>query len=62
MTDGRFDFLEISRRECGLSRSGVFALEKKSEGGIGDILGGLVGSKQGQDMLGGLLGGLLGGK
>jgi len=35
---------------------------KKSEGGIGDILGGLVGSKQGQDMLGGLLGGLLGGK
>jgi len=36
--------------------------EKKSEGGIGDILGGLVGSKQGQDMLGGLLGGLLGGK
>jgi hypothetical protein len=32
-----------------------------SSGGIGDILGGLVGSKEGQDMLGGLLGGLLGG-
>jgi hypothetical protein len=32
-----------------------------SSGGIGDILGGLVSSKEGQDMLGGLLGGLLGG-
>ena len=38
--------------------------ESKSEssGGIGDILGGLIGSKQGQDMLGSVLGGLLGGK
>jgi len=35
---------------------------EESSGGIGDILGGLVGSKEGQDMLGGLLGGLLGGK
>jgi len=35
---------------------------KESSGGIGDILGGLVSSKEGQDMLGGLLGGLLGGK
>ena len=33
-----------------------------SSGGIGDILGGLASSKEGQDMLGGLLGGLLGGK
>jgi len=32
-----------------------------SGGGIGDLLGGLIGSKQGQDVLGGLLGGLLGG-
>lgn len=35
--------------------------KEESSGGIGDILGGLVGSKEGQDMLGGLLGGLLGG-
>lgn len=33
-----------------------------SGGGLGDILGGLIGSKQGQDMLGSVLGGLLGGK
>jgi hypothetical protein len=33
-----------------------------SSGGIGDILGGLMNSKEGQDALGGLLGGLLGGK
>jgi hypothetical protein len=33
-----------------------------SSGGIGDILGGLMSSKEGQDALGGLLGGLLGGK
>jgi hypothetical protein len=32
-----------------------------SSGGIGDILGGLLGSSQGQDVLGGILGGLLGG-
>lgn len=38
------------------------AAKEESSGGIGDILGGLVGSKEGQDMLGGLLGGLLGGK
>jgi hypothetical protein len=38
------------------------ATPAESSGGIGDILGGLVGSKEGQDMLGGLLGGLLGGK
>ena len=36
--------------------------EEESSGGIGDILGGLLGSKQGQDMLGSVLGGLLGGK
>ncbi len=33
-----------------------------SSGGIGDILGGLVGSKEGQEVLGSVLGGLLGGK
>jgi hypothetical protein len=33
-----------------------------SSGGIGDILGSLASSKEGQEMLGGLLGGLLGGK
>jgi len=33
-----------------------------ASGGIGDILGGLVSSKEGQDMLGSVLGGLLGGK
>lgn len=32
-----------------------------SGGGIGDLLGGLLGSKEGQDMIGGVLGGLLGG-
>ncbi|MEP6479766.1 MAG: DUF937 domain-containing protein [Rhodoglobus sp.] len=32
-----------------------------SGGGIGDILGGLMGSQAGQDMIGGVLGGLLGG-
>lgn len=31
-------------------------------GGIGDMLGGFVGSKEGQDMIGGVLGGLFGGK
>lgn len=36
--------------------------KEESSGGIGDILGQLAGSKEGQDMLGGLLGGLLGGK
>lgn len=36
--------------------------EEESSGGIGDLLGGLMSSKEGQDMLGGLLGGLLGGK
>jgi len=35
--------------------------EAASGGGIGDIIGGLVSSKEGQDMIGGLLGGLLGG-
>jgi hypothetical protein len=38
------------------------ATESSSGGGIGDILGGLMNSKEGQDVLGGLLGGLLGGK
>ena len=38
------------------------AKEESGDGGIGDILGGLMGSKEGQDMLGGILGGLLGGK
>ena len=38
------------------------AEEESSSGGIGDILGGLASSKEGQEMLGGLLGGLLGGK
>ena len=38
------------------------AEEKESSGGIGDLLGGLMSSKEGQDVLGGLLGGLLGGK
>ncbi len=33
----------------------------ESSGGIGDLLGGLLGSKEGQDIVGGLLGGLLGG-
>jgi hypothetical protein len=33
-----------------------------SGGGIGDLLGGLLSSKEGQDVVGGLLGGLLGGK
>ena len=33
-----------------------------ASGGIGDILGGLVSSKEGQEMLGSVLGGLLGGK
>ncbi|MGV8881952.1 MAG: DUF937 domain-containing protein [Rhodoglobus sp.] len=32
-----------------------------TSGGIGDLLGGLLGSQQGQDIVGGLLGGLLGG-
>ncbi|MCU1410005.1 MAG: hypothetical protein JWR04_712 [Rhodoglobus sp.] len=32
-----------------------------SSGGIGDLLGGLLGSSGGQDLVGGLLGGLLGG-
>jgi len=32
-----------------------------SSGGIGDLLGGLLGSSEGQDIVGGLLGGLLGG-
>ena len=36
--------------------------KESSSGGIGDLLGGLMSSKEGQDMLGGLLGGLLGGK
>jgi hypothetical protein len=36
--------------------------ESSSSGGVGDILGGLLGSKEGQDMLGSVLGGLLGGK
>ena len=36
--------------------------KEESSGGIGDILGGLASSKEGQDILGGLLGGLLGGK
>ena len=36
--------------------------KEESSGGIGDLLGGLMSSKEGQDMLGGLLGGLLGGK
>ncbi|MGV8970215.1 MAG: DUF937 domain-containing protein [Microbacteriaceae bacterium] len=31
-------------------------------GSIGDMLGGFVGSKEGQDMIGGVLGGLFGGK
>lgn len=35
--------------------------KEESSGGIGDILGGLVSSKEGQDMLGSVLGGLLGG-
>ncbi len=34
--------------------------KKDTGGGLGDMLGGLVGSKQGQDALGGLLGGLFG--
>ena len=38
------------------------AKESSSGGGIGDILGGLVGSKEGQEVLGSVLGGLLGGK
>ena len=38
------------------------AAPEESSGGIGDILGGLVGSKEGQDVLGSVLGGLLGGK
>ena len=38
------------------------ATESASSGGIGDLLGGLLGSKQGQDMIGGVLGGLLGSK
>jgi hypothetical protein len=33
----------------------------ESSGGIGDLLGGLLSSKEGQDVVGGLLGGLLGG-
>ncbi|MBX3097945.1 MAG: DUF937 domain-containing protein [Salinibacterium sp.] len=33
-----------------------------SSGGIGDLLGGLLGSSQGQEIIGGVLGGLLGGK
>jgi hypothetical protein len=33
----------------------------ESSGGIGDLLGGLLSSKEGQDIVGGLLGGLLGG-
>jgi hypothetical protein len=36
--------------------------KEESSGGIGDLLGGLMSSKEGQEMLGGLLGGLLGGK
>jgi len=32
-----------------------------SSGGIGDLLGGLLGSSQGQEIIGGVLGGLLGG-
>ncbi|MGX5680637.1 DUF937 domain-containing protein [Schumannella luteola] len=35
--------------------------EEPSGGDIGSILGGLLGSKEGQDIVGGLLGGLLGG-
>jgi hypothetical protein len=31
-------------------------------GGIGEMLGGFVSSKEGQDMIGGVLGGLFGGK
>jgi hypothetical protein len=31
-------------------------------GGIGEMLGGFVGSKEGQDMIGGVIGGLFGGK
>jgi hypothetical protein len=35
--------------------------ETSSSGGIGDLLGGLLGSSQGQEIIGGVLGGLLGG-
>lgn len=35
--------------------------ETSSDGGIGDLLGGLLGSSQGQDIIGSVLGGLLGG-
>ncbi len=35
--------------------------EPQSSGGIGDLLGGLLGSQGGQDLIGGVLGGLLGG-
>ena len=34
---------------------------KSSDGGIGDLLGGLLGSQQGQEIVGSVLGGLLGG-
>ena len=38
------------------------AKEESGDGGIGDLLGGLMGSKEGQEIIGGVLGGLLGGK
>ena len=40
--------------------TGTTAKKSDAGGGLGDLLGGLVGSKQGQDALGGLLGGLFG--
>jgi hypothetical protein len=54
----------LSGKTSTASKDDAPAKEKESSsgGGIGDILGGLIGSKEGQDMLGGILGGLLGGK
>ncbi len=43
------------------SASSKSASSSSSGGGIGDILGGILSSKEGQDAIGGLLGGLLGG-
>jgi len=37
------------------------AAKEESSGGIGDLLGGLLGSSQGQEIVGSVLGGLLGG-
>ena len=52
---------QMSKGSAAPAKEAPAASGGSANGGIGDLLGGLLSSKEGQDVVGGLLGGLLGG-